>query len=61
MGETDTPHLYDFDIRHLRPRHQAPKPILFILGDTRVPKQTMENIGTFLQPSQKQTQTGDLL
>ena len=47
MGETETPHLYDFGI--CEPVTKPLKPILFILGDSRVLKQTKTNIKTFLE------------
>ena len=45
MGDTKTPHFYDFGI--FQPCNQAPKPITFIFGDTRTPNQIQENTNTW--------------
>ena len=47
MGETETPHFYDFGIFETVTKPQ--KPTTFIFGDTKTPKHNQENTQTFLK------------
>ena len=51
MRETQTPHFYDFGILEVQfgTHHQAPKPTIFIFGDTRILQKETRKTGTFLQ------------
>ena len=58
MGETKSPHFYDFGIFE---RVQTPNPTIFVFGDTRTPKKSRKSrdIKTYINIKNLETQHFD--